>query len=116
MLMCGAIWTERERERGENGALRLGKRRRQVGPSWQREEGREVRALRLAALRELGLGGPCGERREGRGKRWAGVERRKGWWACVGRGRAGCWALPSSSSFPFSLLHSTIQTSLFEFK
>jgi hypothetical protein len=81
----------------------------------------------VAGLRELGLGGPCGERRERRGKHWAGVERRKGWWACAGRGRAGprergkgkqagCWALPSSFSFPFSLLLSTTQTNLFEFK
>jgi hypothetical protein len=34
-----------------------------------------------------------------------------------GKGKqAGCWALPSSFSFLFSLLLSTTQTNLFEFK
>jgi hypothetical protein len=76
-LARGATWPERDRGRGERRA-QAGKRRRQVGPSWQREEGREVKALGLGCTEGSGPRRPMRGRREGEGKSWAGVERREG--------------------------------------
>jgi hypothetical protein len=66
-LTRGTTWPEREREGGERRA-QAGKRRRQAGPSWQREGGREVRALGLVCTEG------AGPRRPMRGKKGRGRE------------------------------------------
>ncbi|PUZ50951.1 hypothetical protein GQ55_6G118800 [Panicum hallii var. hallii] len=107
-LTCGATWTEREKgERRESGALGLGERRRQAGPSWQREEGREVRALGLAALRELGSAAHAGKGGKGGGSAGpAWREERDGGPAREGEGPAQELLLPSfASSFSLSFPH-----------
>jgi hypothetical protein len=95
-----------ERERGREGADR-------PGPAVSERKRRE--GERGSGWEEVGRGAAhAGERKEGRelglGETWArGREERKG--ARGKRGSLGCWAL-----FPFSFLHSNIQTKLFEFK
>ncbi|PUZ50950.1 hypothetical protein GQ55_6G118700 [Panicum hallii var. hallii] len=118
-LTCGATWTEREK--GERRERRARARGKAPTSGAQLAEGGRKRGegARAGCSEGAGLGGPCGERRDGRGKCWAGVERRKGWWACAGRGRAGPRAFAAFFCFfffPFFSPHLTIQTILFEFK
>jgi hypothetical protein len=110
-LTRGTTWSERGREGGERRA-QAGKRRRQAGPSWQREGGREVRALGLGCTEGAGLRRPT-RGKEGKGKGRVGPAWREERGEENGPAQRVCF---SFSSFLFPSLHSNIQTKLFEFK
>jgi hypothetical protein len=111
-----------QREKGGRADARVGERRRQAGPRWQRGRGEYTRGGRAEEGSGPGVVGPRGEERgEGSGLLGRGpAQGEEGKKQAELRDGLGWVELPFSflsfSSFLFLFYTQTIQANLFEFK